>query len=376
MFRKVLKKAVVFVALSTVCITANASSVGELKTKKEETQKKKEQAEATLNELKEAKSGILDTIAKLDTQIADYENEMIELNARIEQLNADIEVKQAELEQAKIEEEKQYDAMKLRIQYAYENGNVGVLDSIFTSSDLSDMVNKSEYVDQVYKYDKNMLAELISIKDTIDKCEQALKEELDDVEEIQAEVEENKEAVEYMKEGKETQLLNFESSIGDYQTLIDEYVKDMQATEAAIAEAEKASEVNYDVPISYTGGTFQWPVSTGGVITSTFGPRWGTIHRGLDIGCSEGTPIVAGESGVVTISQYSSSAGNFVAINHGGGVSTVYMHNSQLLVSVGQTVSRGDVIALSGNTGNSTGPHCHFAVSINGTYVDPLPYLQ
>lgn len=375
MIKKAFKTFVVFAALSTVCLTSNASSVGELKEKKEETKKKKEQAEATLNELKNAQDNILDAIAELDGQIAEYENEVVELENRITQLNTDIETKKAQLVEAKAEEEKQYNAMKLRIQYAYENGNVGLLDSVFSSSDIADMVNKSEYVDQVYKYDKCMLTDLVTIKNTISECEAALEDELEDVETMQEEVLENKEAVEYMKSGKETQYANFDESIDDYQALIDEYIKDMAATDAAIAAAQESAVATYDIPINYTGGKFQWPVSTGGIVTSPFGPRWGTVHQGYDIACPEGTPIVAGEAGVVTISQYSSSAGNFIAINHGDGVATVYMHNSQLLVSVGETVTRGQVIALSGNTGNSTGPHCHFAVQINGTYVDPVPYL-
>ena len=99
-------------------------------------------------------------------------------------------------------------------------------------------------------------------------------------------------------------------------------------------------------------------------------------HKGLDIACPTGTPIVACEAGTVIAAGYSGSMGNYVTVAHSANMSTTYMHNSSLCVSVGQTVSRGEVIALAGSTGNSTGPHCHLGLRINGTYVDPLPYLQ
>lgn len=130
------------------------------------------------------------------------------------------------------------------------------------------------------------------------------------------------------------------------------------------------------------GGSLLWPVSTGGLITSYFGPRespggiGSTNHQGLDIGCPTGTPILACESGTVIAAQYNNVMGNYVKIMHNNSMQTVYMHNSVLEVTVGQKVSRGEEIALAGSTGRSTGPHCHISVIIDGTNVDPLLYLQ
>ena len=148
------------------------------------------------------------------------------------------------------------------------------------------------------------------------------------------------------------------------------------------AAAGSTTTAPTDVNITYTGGSLQWPVSTGGTVTSRFGPRespggiGSRYHQGLDIGCPTGTPIVACEAGTVIAASYSSSMGNYVTVAHSSSMSTTYMHNSSLCVSVGQTVSRGQVIALAGSTGNSTGPHCHLGLRINGSYVDPWPYLQ
>ncbi|MBO5389368.1 MAG: peptidoglycan DD-metalloendopeptidase family protein [Lachnospiraceae bacterium] len=385
--RKLYKKAAVlmaFVMVGAFSHTTYASTITELEEQVEEAEGKKAAAQEILDQLQSEQTNILDAIKLLDEQVAEYTAQITELEAQKETLEADIQTTLAELEVAKENEATQYEAMKTHIQYAYESGDVSYLETIFTSSDVADIVNQTEYAEQVLNYDANMLNEMIEIKKTIANTQLELETNLAAVEEIEAEVTENKEAVELMIEGKQVQAANYATSIEDYEEQIAAIQADIDATNATIAEMEAAAErarqealaQGQDVTIYYTGGTLQWPVSTGGVITSPFGPRWGTVHQGLDIGCPTGTPIVACEAGTVIGAAYSSSMGNYVLIDHGGGVTTVYMHNSSLCVSYGQTVARGEVIALAGSTGNSTGPHCHLGLRINGSYVDPLPYLQ
>ncbi len=385
--RKICKKfaaVIAFVVVGAMCTTVSASSISELEEQVEEAEGKKAAAQEILDQLQSEQTNILDAIKVLDDQVAEYTAQITELEAQKETIEADIQVTLAELEVAKENEATQYEAMKTHIQYAYESGDVSYLDTIFTSSDVADIVNQTEYAEQVLSYDANMLNDMIDIKKTIATTQLELETNLAAVEDIEAEVTENKEAVELMIEGKQVQAANYATSIEDYEEQIAAIQADIDATNATIAEMEAAAErarqealaAGQDVEIYYTGGTLQWPVSTGGVITSLFGPRWGTVHQGLDIGCATGTPIVACEAGTVIGAAYSSSMGNYVLIDHGGGVTTVYMHNSSLCVSYGQTVARGEVIALAGSTGNSTGPHCHLGLRINGSYVDPLPYLQ
>ncbi len=372
-----------FVMVMAMGTTVNASTITELEEQVEEAEGKKAAAQEILDQLQSEQTNILDAIKVLDDQVAEYTNQITELEAQKVTIEADIETTLAELEVAKANEATQYEAMKTHIQYAYESGDVSYLDTLFTSSDVADIVNQTEYAEQILNYDTNMLNEMIEIKKTIANTQLELETNLAAVEEIEAEVTENKEAVELMIEGKQVQAANYATSIEDYEEQIAAIQADIDATNATIAAMEAAAEqarqeaiqAGQDVEIYYTGGTLQWPVSTGGVITSPFGPRWGTVHQGLDIGCSTGTPIVACEAGVVIGAAYSSSMGNYVLIDHGGGVTTVYMHNSSLCVSYGQVVARGEVIALAGSTGNSTGPHCHLGLRINGSYVDPLPYL-
>jgi murein DD-endopeptidase MepM/ murein hydrolase activator NlpD len=116
-----------------------------------------------------------------------------------------------------------------------------------------------------------------------------------------------------------------------------------------------------------------WPVS--GPITSGYGYRWGRLHEGIDIAVPEGTPIRAAASGTVIIAGWTGGYGNYTCIDHGGGLSTCYGHQSGYAVSAGQSVVQGQIIGYSGNTGSSTGPHLHFEVRINGASTDPLGYL-
>lgn len=392
--KKLIRVIIAFAVAGSMSMTVNATSISDLKDQKDQKESKKEEAEAVLAQLEKEQNSILDAIAELDAQVTEYTNEITDLEAQQAQLESDIETKQVELTAAQEKEQEQYAAMKERIKYSYENGNPSYLDVLFSTSDISDIVNQTEYADQIYSYDKNMFDDLVETRQTIADTKAGLEQDLQDVEDIKLEVEDNKAAVEVMIEGKQVQVANYESSIGDYEATIAELEKDIEATNQAIAAAEEAyrqqqaaaaaagNTAPSDVQITYTGGSLQWPVSTGGTITSKFGPRespggiGSRYHQGLDIGCPAGTPIVACEAGTVIAAAYSSSMGNYVTIAHSASMSTTYMHNSSLCVSVGETVSRGQVIALAGSTGNSTGPHCHLGLRIDGSYVDPLPYLQ
>ena len=152
--------------------------------------------------------------------------------------------------------------------------------------------------------------------------------------------------------------------------------KEEEAKKAALAAGQKYNTV------SIGNINFIWPCPSSSRITSSFGDRESptegasSSHQGVDIGASTGSSILAAASGTVTISTYSYSAGNYIMINHGGGVSTVYMHCSELLVSAGQEVTQGQVIAKVGSTGYSTGPHLHFGIRVNGSYVNPINYVS
>ncbi len=150
----------------------------------------------------------------------------------------------------------------------------------------------------------------------------------------------------------------------------------LEQQSAALAERIRQAQQRASAPavVAPSGsGVLGWPVS--GPVTSGFGSRWGRMHEGIDIGVGEGTPVRAAAAGTVIYAGWMSGYGNLVVVDHGNGLSTAYAHNSSLAVSVGQSVAAGELVSYSGNTGNSTGPHVHFEVRVNGSAVDPLGYL-
>jgi len=145
------------------------------------------------------------------------------------------------------------------------------------------------------------------------------------------------------------------------------------AAAAAAARASASAPASAPVPLVASSSGFVWPVH--GVVTSGFGWRWGRMHEGIDIAVANGTAVVSAASGTVIIAGWMGGYGNLVVVDHGNGISTAYGHNTTVTVGPGQHVAQGQLIAYSGNTGHSTGPHVHFEVRVGGSPVDPFGYL-
>lgn len=359
--------------------TADAS-VGKAKEDKEEAARNKKAAQEILDSLKNAKSNIQDYVIELDKSLNAIQIEISHLQENQKELEATIKEAQAQLKIAQAAQEDQYASMKQRIQMVYESGDKRYLDVLLTATSMTDIINKTEYISQVSLYDYNVLKELKTAKEQVANIKQKLDKDLASNEALQKEVNEQKATMEALVSEKNEQIAQYEESIEGQQEEVAKYAKAEAEAEAIIAAAEStASSSSSSV---YSGGVFIWPVPGYNNITSYFGGRSAptagasTYHRGIDIACDTGASVVAASSGTVIVSAYNAAEGNYICIDHGGGVVTVYMHNSQLLVSVGESVSAGQTIALAGSTGYSTGPHCHFGVRVDGTYVDPLGYLQ
>ncbi len=387
-------KKVPAMAVAAICISAllfqtvyASSGIDEARDDRDEAQQNEEEAQDVLDSLEEQLDDAIAYVAELDARITDIQSQITQNENEEEQLQAEIDLTNVELAEARVEENQQYAAMMARIQYLYEEGDIEYLDTLMSSISFSDMLNQSEYVSQISEYDQEQLNALIATRQDIEDYEALLETDMAELESVRAELESQKKDLEDVAEAKNEEISRFENDIVAQQALVDRYAADREAAEARIAQFNQASIQNqqsggqeiYDA--SGYEGKFMWPSVEGTYISSYFGPRSSpgpgasTYHKGIDIPCSTGSDVVAAESGTVVISQYSNSAGNYIMIDHGNGVSTVYMHNSQLLVGVGTTVTKGQVIAKAGNTGNSFGSHCHFGVMINGEYVNPLDYL-
>lgn len=360
------------------------ASVEQARKDKADAEAKRDEAQKGLDILEDIKSGIQSAIVDLDMSITKMQAKITELEMDQKELEDSIQQTQADLETAKAAEEKQYEMMKQRIQMVYESGNKSYLDVLLKASSMTDVMNKMEYTSQVSLYDYNMLTELKDARAQVAAMEQKLETDLAANESLQAEVTSEKENMEDLVDEKTAEVEKYNASIATQQEELDKYNQAVAEAESIIAAAEQSALANNTTTsaTTYTGGAFTWPVPGCYSISSYFGARTSPTagassnHKGIDIPCGSGTPVVAAASGTVIVATYNYAEGNYVAIDHGGGVVTLYMHNSSLAVSAGQSVTAGQTIAYAGSTGVSTGPHCHFGVRVNGGYVDPLSYLQ
>ena len=363
---------------------ASTKSLQEAQDEKAQLEKALKEAQSTIEDLKDSKGDIESKVTELNQQLIDISARITDLENQLTAKSEDIQETKDELAGAKEREAQQYADMKVRIQFMYENGQTSYLEALLSSRNISEFLNSADYIAQIQSYDRQKLTEYQDTVESIVNLEAQLEQEYTDLEALKSTVESNKATVAAMMRQKESELADISGDIEDAQSDADYYAAEIQAQEELIAaikraEAEKAAAGVEEHP--YTGGAFRWPCPSSTRVTSDYGTRVSPMsgassnHKGIDIGASAGANIIAAADGTVTAASYSSAAGNYVMIDHGGGLYTVYMHASSLLVSPGQTVSAGDVIAKVGSTGISTGSHLHFGVSLNGSYVSPWSYL-
>ncbi len=363
---------------------ASTKSLQEAQDEKAQLEKALKEAQSTIEDLRDSKGDIESKVTELNQQLIDISARITDLENQLTAKSEDIQETKDELAGAKEREAQQYADMKVRIQLMYENGQTSYLEALLSSRNISEFLNSADYIAQIQSYDRQKLTEYQDTVESIVNLEAQLEQEYTDLEALKSTVESNKATVAAMMRQKESELADISGDIEDAQSDADYYAAEIQAQEELIAaikraEAEKAAAGVEEHP--YTGGAFRWPCPSSTRVTSDYGTRVSPMsgassnHKGIDIGASAGADIIAAADGTVTAASYSSAAGNYVMIDHGGGLYTVYMHASSLLVSPGQTVSAGDVIAKVGSTGISTGSHLHFGVSLNGSYVSPWSYL-
>lgn len=358
-------------------------------------EEEKKKTEAAIRELESLKDDTEQYVRSLDAQLDSLDTELLRLEGDISEKTKSIEETAVRLEEAGETEKRQYESMKLRIKYMYEKGDSSYLDLLLQSESMSELLNRAEYIQKISEYDRKMLDEYVAVKEGIARDKVQLETEKEELVTLQEQTQAKQASVEALVNEKTAELARVDIRIGEKTAEAEAYEKDIKAQEEQIRkieaelkrqeeEARKKAEAagkTYNT-VSLGNISFIWPCPASARITSAFGDRESPTegassnHKGIDIGAPTGSNIVAAASGTVTISTYSYSAGNYVMINHGGGVSTVYMHCSKLLVSVGDTVKQGDVIAKVGSTGYSTGPHLHFGIRQNGTYVNPSKYVS
>ena len=384
---------------------ATKKDVSSAKDKKSALEQEKKKTEEAIKSLQSKKSSTENYVKELDSKMNELQSQVTKLEDNISTKQKSIDDTSVKLDEAQQTEEKQYSSMKKRIKYMYEKGDSSYLNLLMESKSLSELLNRAEYVSKISAYDRKMLDQYVATKESIAESKKKLETEKAELQELKSQTEAKQDSVQILLSEKNKELQSVNSQISEKSAQAKAYEDDISAQEAKIAqleaeikkkEAEEAAKAaaeaaakknNNSTSKSSTtsssgGSSLRWPCPSSSRITSGFGSRTSPTegassnHKGIDISAPTGSSIVAAAGGTVSIATYSYSAGNYVMINHGNGLSTVYMHCSQLLVSAGDTVKAGQTIAKVGSTGYSTGAHLHFGVRKNGSYVNPSNYVS
>lgn len=339
--------------------------------------------------LESTKNDLDSYVKSLDANLAKIEEKITELKELISKKEKEIEETMEALEEAQKVAEEQYEAMKSRIKFMYERGDTFYLELMLSAESFGDMLNKSDYVMKLSAYDRKMLDEYEKTAQAIAAFKVELEAEQEVLAEAKEAIEQEQAAVSTLINNKEKEIKVYEADISNKEQLVKEYEAEIAsqnaeiaALEAAVAEERKRLAAANEKLKSYDGGQFKWPAPSFTRISDDYGNRMhptlgiNKFHNGIDLAAPNGSPILAAYDGDVVAATYSSSMGNYIMIDHGDSLYTIYMHASALYVSKGDTVSRGDKIAAVGSTGRSTGPHLHFSVRLNGSYVSPWNYIS
>ena len=393
-----MRKGILTAVLCLFCLSATGGrtlavnydkKIEEAEQEKKESIKKAQELQKDMEDIEKSKESTLKYIEKLDKKSSQVEADLEKVRADIKTTNSQLKAAKKELKAAEESEEKQYTTMKKRIKYMYENGSQDYLEILFSSKDISDLLNRTEYIEKISSYDQGIFEKYKETKRQITQKKSEIEVKLSELKEMQAEEAAEKETLTNLREKKKEELKKYSKELDISQEKADEYARQVAESEAEVEKLlqERQKEIDRQNAVGYGNsgegdGSLRWPLTISGRISSGYGKRKSptagasTFHKGLDIAAPSGTPIVAAAEGKVVTAAYSSSAGNYVMIAHGNSLYTVYMHCSRLAVKEGDTVNAGQVIAYVGSTGISTGAHLHFGVSKNGSYVDPKIYVS
>jgi murein DD-endopeptidase MepM/ murein hydrolase activator NlpD len=333
-----------------------------------------------------SREGVLSsTIQRLGERLDQLRGEVATLRNREAIVQADLNQKEAELKRAKdrlavlrVRLKRSLKVLRERLVAIYESSRPDTVTVILNSNGFDDLLSRYEYLERIQSQDTSIAERVRNLRDETKDTVERVRAARNEIAAKRAELARTRSELE-SREGdlgtarqQDQQVLaqvqgtqqELEGEIGDLEGQIQ---AQLQAAQSSVP-AQPAGPIQGE-----SSSGFIWPVN--GPVVSPFGMRWGQLHAGIDIAVPAGTPIRAAASGTVVLAAYTDGYGNYTCIDHGGGISTCYAHQSSYAVSSGQSVGQGEVIGSVGCTGHCFGDHLHFEVRVNGSPVDPMGYL-
>ena len=356
-------------------MVVNADKVDDLKNQQKNINKQIEQKKNEIKKIENQSKDVSREIDELDKKMDKAAAQLEEVEKELGKLNLSIEKTTSDLNEAEEKIEGRQETFNKRLRAMYKNGSIGYLEVLLSSSNIKDFLARKDMLKYIADHDSDLI--------------KFMKEQRDIISTKKTELQAQRKSAEVSKSRLEVTRIN-----------LDKVTRDKEALMGRLEENKKEAEKEYDklndyakqieskiVSLqkntgAYSGGAMAWPVPGYSRISSYYGYRIHPIfqtkklHTGIDIPAPTGTSIKAASNGTVIYSGWLGGYGKAVMVDHGGGIVTLYAHNSSITVSVGQEVSRGSTIAKAGSTGYSTGPHLHFEVRRNGAYEDPITWLK
>ena len=402
--------------MSVLPTRANAASSSEIRKQINQLKKEKQELQDKIadvqEEYEENENEIADIIAKknvIDQEIQILSEQITNMNDQLSAYNLLIADKQDELDNAEDLYAQLNEENKVRVRTMEEEGQLSYWEVLFKANSFSDLLDRLNMVEEISAADNRRLQQLSDAADAVEVAQEDLQSEKAEMEVTKKELDDAQEEMNVKRQEADDLLQELLSKADDlealeaeFQALDEEFLKEIATKEQEYSAAKQAEWLAYMatyVPPTTAGAGTPADANTGGgsggtatgggwvrpcsytSITSPFGYRQSpttgasSYHQGVDLDTGTGWPVVAAKAGVVTIAGYGSAAGNYVKIDHGDGISSIYMHLSSYCVRAGQIVSAGQQIGATGATGVATGDHLHFGISVNGVYVNPCNYV-
>jgi len=374
--RKYIASVLIVILLISSCICVYAENITELQEQSNDITQNLIETNNRLQAVHDEMSENMAQLQELDNKIAESQEEINSINLEVEELTSQITENEEKLQKVQQEHDNIQGLLDARLIRMYETPELGFLQVLFESKNITDFLSSYYAMKELAEYDKELLETVKKQKREIETTKKILAEKKTQVVESKQMQQRKKQVLTNAKTQREYYLSKLSTEEQQLQAQIDEYNAQVATIEAEI----KLLALN-SISEDYIGGAMIWPIPGYTQITSHFGMRVHPItgayklHTGTDVSAPVGASFVAAANGIVSKATYNTAYGNMVIIDHGGGVQTLYAHGSEIIAQVGQTVATGDEVLKVGSTGYSTGPHAHFEIRVNGQTVDPEKFL-